>query len=159
MVEPIVLWHSQAQGLVHFKWNTKYDIKSHLFHGIERSDLMKSVSTRISPRKSSICKCEMRTRQNKNKRAKNINSNGTEWSLWCVSGIWLAFKIIISHKHDFTSVKDDRYGVIQKKLFKGHFRIMWTAWSKKNFCNGILGQRTIFVQIFKIFGCHQNHGY
>ena len=51
------------------------------------------------------------------------------------------------------------YGVIQKKLFKGHFRIMWTAWSKKNFCNGILGQRTISVQIFKIFGCHQNHGY
>ena len=29
------------------------------------------------------------------------------------------------------------YGVIQKKLFKGHFRSMWTAWSKKNFCNGI----------------------
>ena len=51
------------------------------------------------------------------------------------------------------------YGVIQKKLFKGHFRIIWTAWSKKNFCNGILGQRTISVQIFKIFGCHQNHGY
>ena len=43
--------------------------------------------------------------------------------------------------------------------FKGHFRIMWTAWSKKNFCNGILGQRTISVQIFNIFGCHQNHGY
>ena len=52
-----------------------------------------------------------------------------------------------------------RYGVIQKKLFKGHFRLMWTAWSKKNFCNGILGQRTISVQIFKIFGCHQNNGY
>ena len=51
------------------------------------------------------------------------------------------------------------YGVIQKKLYKGHFRIMWTAWSKNNFCNGILGQRTISVQIFKIFGCHQNHGY
>ena len=33
-----------------------------------------------------------------------------------------------------------RYGVIQKKLFKGHFRIMWTAWSKKNFCNGIQGE-------------------
>ena len=55
-------------------------------------------------------------------------------------------------------VKFGKYGVIQKKLFKGHFRIMWTAWSKKNFCNGILGQRTISVQIFKIFGCHQNHG-
>ena len=52
-----------------------------------------------------------------------------------------------------------KYGVIQKKLFKGHFRIMRTAWSKKNFCNGILGQRIISVQIFKIFGCHQNHGY
>ena len=52
-----------------------------------------------------------------------------------------------------------QYGVIQKKLFKGHFRIMWTALSKKNFCNGLLGQRTIAAQIFKIFGCHQNHGY
>ena len=58
-----------------------------------------------------------------------------------------------------TFLKITRYGVIQKKLFKGHFRIMWTAWSKKSFCNGILGQRTISVQIFKIFGCHQNHGY
>ena len=25
--------------------------------------------------------------------------------------------------------------------------------------NHPVGQRTIFVQIFKIFGCHQNHGY
>ena len=45
----------------------------------------------------------------------------------------------------------------QKKLFKDLFRIMWTAWSKKNFCNEILGQKTISVQIFKIFGFHQNH--
>ena len=48
-----------------------------------------------------------------------------------------------------------RYRVIQKKLFKGHFRLIQTALSKKIFCNGILGQRT--VQIFKIFGPHQNH--
>ena len=51
------------------------------------------------------------------------------------------------------------YGVIQKKLFKGYLRVMWTAWSKMNFCNGVLGQWTVSVQIFKTIGCHQNNGY
>ena len=51
------------------------------------------------------------------------------------------------------------WGSSKKKLFKRHFRIMWSAWSKKNFSDEILGQRTISVQIFKKFGCHHNHGY
>ena len=54
---------------------------------------------------------------------------------------------------------EEDMGSSKKKLYKGHFRIMWPAWSKKNFCNEILRQRTTSVQIFKIFGCHQNHGY
>ena len=70
-----------------------------------------------------------------------------------------ASKMMGRAKNKGSSGTRTRYGDIQKKLFKGHFRIMWTAWSKKSFCNGILGQRTISVQIFKIFGCHQNHGY
>jgi len=48
----------------------------------------------------------------------------------------------------------------QKKVSQEHFRIILTAWSKKNFCNEILGQRPISVPIFKISllnGPHQKH--
>ena len=65
----------------------------------------------------------------------------------------------ILQKNEAGVKRESNMGSSKKKLFKGHFRIMWAAWGKKNFCNGILGQRTISVQIFKIFGCHQNHGY
>ena len=66
---------------------------------------------------------------------------------------------ILEEADDKVRARKRRYWVSQKKSFKGHLRIMWTAWSKKNFCNGIFGQRTTSVQIFKIFGCHRNHGY
>ena len=38
-----------------------------------------------------------------------------------------------------------------------HLRIIQTAWNKKNFCNGILRQRTLFEQVYKIFGPYQYH--
>ena len=43
------------------------------------------------------------------------------------------------------------------KVFKRHLRIIQTAWNEKNFCNGILRQRTLSEHVFKIFGPYQNH--
>ena len=91
---------------------------------------------------------------------------------------WKCFTIILSWDSSFTTALKPKPKLIMafgRFGMKGFFRKkrvvymgsskkscskgIWTAWSKRNFCNGILGQRTISVQIFQIFGCHQNHGY
>ena len=50
-------------------------------------------------------------------------------------------------------------GSSKKSCAKGILESCGLPGEKKSFCNGILGQRAISVQIFKIFGWHQNHGY
>ena len=83
--------------------------------------------------------------------ARNLSSDVT----WRKKSIFHDFNSILTHRR--TDGRTDGQTHVrshlnikvvrghQKKLFKGHFRIILTAWNEKNFCNGLLRQGIISI--------------